>query len=100
MIIFVDNPRDNKETRDFSRQILLSHLKDNCQDIYRPRNLDKLNRVLKESNSDVEELEKYYLQESQNKKIDVKEIVKVSSTMTGLATAVLALISTAHCKIM
>jgi hypothetical protein len=71
-IIFVDNDPNNEERRESSRKLLLEHLT-TCQEIYQPKNLEKLNEILRKDNDEEEvkeELEKYYQQEEQKSKIN------------------------------
>jgi len=84
-IIHIDNPpvnikgkraaeriSSNKEIREDSRKVLLSHLK-NCQDIYRPRNLERINEKI--DSFAVEEIE-ILQKELKSKKVELEKLKK------------------------
>jgi hypothetical protein len=110
-IIFVDNDPNNEKRRQASRELLLNYLA-SCQEIYRPKNLDKLSEILKKESIDFdekkakEEVEEYYQQEAQKERID-NQLSKVSEVLGGgmnltssMITLITAIAGIASCKIM
>jgi t-SNARE complex subunit (syntaxin) len=84
MIIHVDNPpinigenvrrrekkiASNRETREESEEILMTHLR-NCQDVYKPKNLDKLNEEIQNYMTEKERLQQKLQQSERQLEIE------------------------------
>jgi hypothetical protein len=65
----------NKKKRNKSREIVIRHLRESCQTIYKPKTLEKLNNKINEHTKNIEELEIILKRLEKEKNINAEALI-------------------------